>query len=75
MTIKQNIQNPNSININTTNKAGSNSTNKEVISDVDGNAIDHNQDLDTNARNYVSGDSARSSSSHTFHRNTSEDNS
>lgn len=66
MTSKNDTQN-----LNTT---GRNITSENTTSNKK-NTYNNNKNSIDNTRNYVSGDSARSSSSHTFHKNTSDESS
>jgi len=73
LTTKSGTQNLNSKNKNTTSNAEGNETTKNTKRDAERNANNDSQNLYDNTRNYVSGDSSRSSSSHTFHGNTSDE--
>lgn len=66
MSSKNNSQNINTTNKNTVRNVETTSNNKA------GNTAINSQNSMGNANDYVSGDSARSSSSHQFHKNASD---
>ena len=57
-------------NSNSKNKDESNTTSKNNVCDVDKNTNQDTEKSVDNTCDYVSGDSSRSSSSHTFHENS-----